>query len=180
MTGQVNFDLRELHPDDRCNSLSLGDSTFIPLKSFLRNEAKELHLNDLAKTFVLTKHQETKVLAYITTLCTQISIENFEPNNQIKDFRYEYYPAIKLARLAVDSSLKSQGIGSHLIDFVIALAIKYVMPHTGCRLLLVEAKSKSVGFYERIGFKNIDKLDSQVDRPKTMFLDLHRISKKIE
>jgi GNAT superfamily N-acetyltransferase len=178
VTDLVNFDLRELRPNDGCTSLSLGDATFIPLKSFLRKEAKNLHQSDLAKTFVLTEHQQTKVLAYITTLCTHISIEQFEAHDQIKDFKYKYYPAIKLARLAVDRSLKSNGIGSHLIDFVIALAIKYVMPHTGCRLLLVEAKSKSVGFYERIGFKNINKLDVEADQPKTMFLDLHRISQK--
>jgi len=41
------LEFRELHPDDVCTALSLGDAGFTPLKTFLRKEAKRLHKDNL-------------------------------------------------------------------------------------------------------------------------------------
>jgi hypothetical protein len=66
----VPFELRELRQGDGCNALSLGTPALTPLKTFLRKEAKKLHEENLARTFVLVPSGETKILAYVTTLCT--------------------------------------------------------------------------------------------------------------
>lgn len=148
----MGFELRELSPSDGCNALSLGDQAFTPLKSFLRKEAKKLHQEHLARTFVLVRRGEATVLAYITTLCTHVAVQQFGEPMVLDGFRYKDYPAIKLARLAVDSSLKRQGIGSQLVDFVIGLITEHVMPYTGCRFLVVDSKNESVNFYLSKGF----------------------------
>ena len=63
-------------------------------------------------------------------------LRNLVQPGPFDDFRYQDYPAIKLARLSVDASLQGKGIGSQLVDFVIGL--------------VVVAKPTSVSFYERV------------------------------
>ncbi|NCP82877.1 MAG: hypothetical protein CO065_07365 [Comamonadaceae bacterium CG_4_9_14_0_8_um_filter_57_21] len=174
----MSFELRELRQDDGCNALSLGDPVLTPLKTFLRKEAKKLHAESLARTFVLVPPGETKVLAYITTLCTHVAIQQFDQQTVVDGFRYQDYPAIKLARLAVDASLQGQGIGSQLVDFVIGLVAEHIMPYTGCRFLVVDAKSTSVSFYERKGFTKIGQLDGDDQGLTSMFVDMRKLSSK--
>ena len=171
----MSIELRELHQDDGCNGLSLGDQNFTPLKTFLRKEAKKLHQGNLARTFVIVEKEQTKVLGYVTTLCTQISVEELKQPAPVEQFKYTDYPAIKLARLAVDTSLQGQGVGSKLVDFVIGIAAQHVMPHTGCRFLVVDSKPQSIGFYENKGFKRIGEAETENEQYTTMFIDLHHI-----
>lgn len=172
----MSFELRELSPADGCNALSLGDLAFSPLKTFLRKEAKKLHQEHLARTFVLVPQGETKVLAYITTLCTHVAVEQFDEYEEVLDgFRYKDYPAIKLARLAVDASLKRQGVESQLVDFVIGLITDHVMPHTGCRFFVVDSKPESVNFYVAKGFVPIGVNNDGESATTTMFIDLKRV-----
>lgn len=171
----MTYELRALDSHDGCSSLSLGDAVLTPLKTFLRKEAKRLHQENLARTFVLVETDGTRVWAYITTLCTQVSVEQFDAGALVEGFRYKDFPAIKLARLAVDTELQGRGVGGQLVDFVIGLAVEHVMPHTGCRFLIVDAKASSVSFYGRKGFSKIGQAadGSQVLTP--MFIDLHRL-----
>lgn len=172
----MSFELRELSPTDGCTALSLGDPAFTPLKTFLRKEAKKLHQEHLARTFVLVPKGETKVLAYITTLCTHVAVEQFDEHEAVlADFRYKDYPAIKLARLAVDASLKRLGVGSQLVDFVIGLITDHVMPHTGCRFLVVDSKPESVNFYAAKGFVPIGVNNDGEGATTTMFIDLKHV-----
>lgn len=171
----MSLELRELAPDDGCNALSLGSQAFAPLKSFLRKEAKKLHQEHLARTYVLVQKGDAKVLAYITTLCTHVAVEQFDEHAVLEGFRYKDYPAIKLARLAVDSSLQGQGVGGQLVDFVIGLVTEHVMPHTGCRFLVVDAKLESVRFYAAKGFLPVGPSSDGRTATTTMFIDLRRV-----
>ncbi len=171
----VTHELRELHASDGCNALSLGDQALTPLKTFLRKEAKKLHHEDLAKTFVLVRTGESRVWAYVTTLCTHVAVQQFDDPAPVDGFKYKDYPAIKLARLAVDADLQGQGVGGQLVDFVIGLAVSHVMPHTGCRFLVVDAKPTSVSFYERKGFSKMGQIADGEQALTTMFIDLHRL-----
>ncbi len=166
--------LRGLSNEDGCNALSLGDAAFAGLKTFLRREAKRLHRDHLARTFVLVESGQTRVMAYITLVCTHIAVEQFEAAAPVGEFRYADFPAIKLARLAVDNKLQGQGVGGQLVDFAIALAVNQVMPHVGCRFMVVDAKLNSVGFYERKGFTRFGS-NVQPDGLTTLFMDLHRL-----
>lgn len=167
-------EIRALADDDGCNALSLGDQALVPLKTFLRREAKRLHKANLAKTFVLVEAGQTRVLAYVTLVCTHIAVEQVQaPIGD--DFRYADYPAVKLARLAVDASLQGQGVGTQLVDFVVALTEEFIMPHAGCRFLVVDSKANSVGFYLRKGFVRIGEAPDGQAGFTTMFVDLHRL-----
>lgn len=169
------YELRALAEGDGCNSLSLGDAGLLPLKTFLRKEAKRLHHDDLARTFVLVEAGQTRVLAYTTLVCTHVSVQQFGSPAPVGGFRYADYPAVKPARLAVDGSLQGQGVGSQLVDFSIGLTTQHIMPHAGCRFMVVDAKPGSVGFYRRKGFVEVGRT-AQGQATTTMFVDLHRIA----
>lgn len=105
----MSFELRELHHADGCNALSFGDAAFTPLKTFLRREAKKLHQEHLARTFVLVPQGETKVLAYITTLCTHVAVEQLGQRDDVLDaFRYKDYPAKGFIPIGVNHDGESQ------------------------------------------------------------------------
>ena len=75
-------------------------------------------------------------------------------------------------------SLQGKGIGSQLVDFVIGLATDHVMPYTGCRVLVVDAKPDSVNFYLRKGFIPIGINTESDDQLTAMFIDLSRVAIK--
>lgn len=168
--------LRALDPDDGCRALSLGDEVFTPLKTFLAREAKKLHKENLAKTFVLVIEGQRKVQAYITLLCTHVTVQQFSaPLNVEGGFKYKDYPALKVARLAVNRALQGSGAGSALVDFAIGLAVDHIMPNAGCRFLVLDAKSESTGFYEKKGFTKMGAVADGGVEHTAMFMDLHKL-----
>src|SRR5258708_13648569 len=88
--------------------------------------------------------------------------------------RSTLFPYTTLFRSAVDTSLQGQGVGSQLVDFVIALITDHVMPYTGCRFLVVDAKPESVRFYAAKGFLPIGTSTDGPTATTTMFTDLPR------
>lgn len=171
----MSYEIRALADDDGCTSLSLGDPALVPLKTFPRKEAKRLHKDSLARTFVLVETGQAKVLAYVTLVCTHVAVEQFGAPAPVDGFKYADYPAVKLARLAVDASLQGQGVGSQLVDFAVALTEEFIMPHAGCRFLVVDSKPNSIGFYQRKGFVRVGAAEDGAAAFTTMFVDLHRL-----
>jgi GNAT superfamily N-acetyltransferase len=172
--------LRALDPRDDCRRIAFGDAVFAPLKSFLAKSAKQLHAENLAKTFVLVddNFEPNRVKAYVTLLCTHVLVKQLPaPLDVDGGFRYEDYPAMKIARLAVTQELQGQGIGSKLIDFCIGMAVEYVMPHAGCRLLVLDAKAPSVPFYRRKGFTEMGPVEDDANGHTAMFIDMHRLNR---
>ena len=73
------------------------------------------------------------------------------------------------------SVLQGQGVGSQLVDFVIGMITDHVMPYTGCRFLVVDAKPESVRFYAAKGFLPIGQNANGLTEAITMFIDLRRV-----
>ena len=85
---------------------------------------------------------------------------------------YEFLPAVKIARLAVDNRYRSGGIGSTLISYAIALIRDKIAENVGCRFVVTDAKSEAVSFYEKQGFVLLDSEGNQLTEHHLMFLDL--------
>src|SRR5437879_4491015 len=60
-------------------------------------------------------------------------------------------PVLGLARLAVDESVQSRGLGGQLLRFVLNLAAK-MADEVGCAGVVVDAKAGAVDFYAKYGF----------------------------
>ena len=174
--NQQELVIRQIDPDDNTNSLSLGDSEFIPLKAFLKNDAGEFHRQNVAKSYVAVD-KGRRVRGYITLICSQVQItqEHHRPEGRNGPIAYESLPSIKVARLATDKRYQGSGLGQSLLDLALAIALDDIMPAVGCRFLVVDAKKPSVGFYLKYGFTPIQK-DYQDEDSPVLFLDLHPLA----
>lgn len=169
-------------PGDILTGLSFGKSEAKPLKTFLKNKAQEFHTKNLAKTYVVVEDESpSRVWGYATLMCSSIDLGK---NHRIDDCEaagaYRNFPAVKIARLALHSDIQGRGIGRSLVDWSISVAKEGIMPHVGCRFLVVDSKKSAVGFYEKVGFTF---LNTEKNRKKTdpvLFLDIHRLGKVVK
>lgn len=172
----MSFVIRELQPEDNCKTIKLGDAQYTPLKTFFLNDAKRLDAEHLAKTFVLVDSEESRICGFATTVCAQLSIQDYEMPEISAGYRYRDYPGVKLARLAVDCRYQRRGLGSKLVDFVLGMTITNIQASAGCRLMFVDSKQNSVSFYERLGFTAALPVNQGSSRPTlTMWLDLMNV-----
>ncbi len=175
MVDQSRFALRPIQADDDTGKLSLGLSAYTPLKIFLQKNAVDFHRYQLAKTYVLIdlEHLPTRVWGYITLMSSEILLKDGQrPTETAAASAYRGFPAIKIARLALDKRLQGQGYGAMILDWCFNHVKLAVMPHVGCRFMMVDAKQDSVGFYQKAGFVLLD-ADSIEDHPQ-MFYDLYK------
>ncbi|MCY4460746.1 MAG: GNAT family N-acetyltransferase [Albidovulum sp.] len=169
--GLPDFELRLLKPGDRVDKFSSGDALFQPLKTFLKGESKKFQEQLLASTYVLADGDVVR--AYVTLVCGEITAEK-DINDLVEvEFRYEHYPAVKIARLAVDSKYRKLRFGQQIVDFAVGRALE-IAEIAGCRFVVVDAKKPSVGFYEKYGFRLINTEENRGRNEPVMFLDLMR------
>jgi len=86
-------------------------------------------------------------------------------------------PVLRLARLAVASDQRGQGVGRVLLRGVFTLAWRKA-DDLGCVGVVVDAKPEAVGFYERLGFVPLacrGGLLGDRPAPTPMFLELRAI-----
>jgi GNAT superfamily N-acetyltransferase len=86
-------------------------------------------------------------------------------------------PVLGLARLAVDKSAQSMGLGAQLLRFVLKLALN-LAGDVGCAGVVVDAKPGAVDFYAKYGFVPFELLEGQSEarpQPTAMWLPLQAI-----
>jgi GNAT superfamily N-acetyltransferase len=117
-----------------------------------------------------------RVLGYATVAPGHIEIDELPLALRRKLPSYPL-PILRLGRLAVDESVRGQGLGQELLRFVLKLALRLANDY-GCTGVLVDAKANAVSFYERLGFTPLEVLEGQSDArpaPTPMFLPLAEI-----
>lgn len=144
----------------------ISDSNFIikPLDvncDLLSFSCLDSDLNDFLKTDALNdqKHMisrtnlcfiKSELVGYITLAADSISAKKVMPDD---GFECKYgYPALKIARLAVDSRFERRGIGTYLLYAAIGKAVE-ISRSIGCRLVIVDSKKDAIQFYENNGFR---------------------------
>lgn len=153
-----NFDLSSFN----CNNSDLND--------FLKDDALIDQTNLISKTCLCFWKDE--LVGYFTLTTATIKVENVISTDDNKN-KYKYFPAIKIARLAVDSSFERRGIGKHLLFAAIG-KVWSIRDSIACRYILVDSKLYSITFYEKHGFKrlvNLKKKEVKADFT-TLYYDL--------
>src|SRR3546814_8071828 len=114
--------------DLKLSGLSLGHEDFTPLKIFLARHAQKYELQSLARTYAAFKGK--KIVGYITLTCGEV-ISNNDCDRLVADVEYPYhhYPAVKIARLAVDQRVQKMGLRSeeHTSELQSLLRISYAV-----------------------------------------------------
>jgi GNAT superfamily N-acetyltransferase len=169
--------LRELQSIGRVNALSLGKKEYAPLKIFLKKDALNFHLDNVVKTYVLIDKESSRVWGYISLMCSEVNLDGVDRSAKNKHFkRYKTYPAVKLARLAVDTLLQGKGYGQKLVSYAIEIAKDCIMPNIGCRFFIVDSKPGAVSFYEKAGFAMLASEGNKEKAEPLMLLDLHKLT----
>ncbi|MGA9583405.1 MAG: GNAT family N-acetyltransferase [Allosphingosinicella sp.] len=176
--GDLVIDVKQIEPGDRLTGLKLGAAEFAPLKIFLQRHAHTYEAQSLARTYGAFNVETKKVVGYITLVCGEVVTDEgddpllAEPGLK---YLYNHYPAIKIARLAVDQRAAGMGLGKLLVNLALGRAKSIICPAVGCRFVMVDSKKGAVRFYEKCGFTLLDTpANLERDEP-VMFVDLNKI-----
>jgi GNAT superfamily N-acetyltransferase len=167
-----DYYIRKLETFDTVQKFKVGNEAFLPLKTFLQKQAKQFQQASIAQTYVAITDDKT-IIGFVTLTCSEIDLQNgFDLTDCSHANNYEFLPAVKIARLAVDTRYRSNGIGSTLVDYAIALIKDRIAENVGCRFVVTDAKSEAVSFYKKRGFVLLDSEGNQSTEHHLMFLDL--------
>ena len=111
----------------------------------------------------------------MTLVCGEIVAEDGVPTLGDLDYRYSSYPAVKIARLAIDQKFQGQKLGRKLVQFSLGVVKDSICPRVGCRFVVVDAKKESVGFYQKEGFTLLETRTNSERPEPIMFIDLKRV-----
>lgn len=172
-------EIRLIKPGDRLTGLSLGDQAYAPLKTFVQRHAHAYERQSLARTYgAFDTANNDKLLGYITLVCGEVVIQDGDNALVVEEglaYHYCQYPAVKIARLAVDRRMREAGIGIALVNLALGIARNFICPNVGCRFVMVDAKRNSVAWYDRRGFTMLDTSENKDRGEPVMFVDLSKI-----
>ena len=118
-----------------------------------------------------------RILGYATVAAGNVESDVLPAPSRRRLPRYPL-PVLRLARLAVDATAQSRGVGSALLRHVFLLALKMSEAY-GCVGIVVDAKAEAAQFYARVGFSILEVSEGELEaRPKAtpMFLPLELIA----
>jgi GNAT superfamily N-acetyltransferase len=150
-------------------------STNAELNDFLINDSLNDQDEMISRTYLCCLNKS--ITGFFTIVADTIEVQAIDEADSIDGYRYRKYPSIKIARLAVDETYERQGFGRFLVLAAIGLALS-VSEIIGCRYLTVDSKLESMSFYERLGFRVVEKY-RQIDFPK-MYIDMQPIVKRMQ
>ena len=169
------MEIRALRPSDDRSAFRSGDEA---LDRFFRSYAGQNQFRHyIGVTYVAV--DSGRIVGFATVAPRHIEIEDLPERTRKKLPRYPL-PVLGLARLAVDESAQSMGLGSQLLRFVLKLAVKMADEVDCARVVVVDAKPGAVDFYARYGFAPFAPLEGQSDarpRPTGMWLPIQVIKK---
>ena len=171
--------LRQIEPGDRLTGLKLGEAAFTPLKTFLQKHAHTYEAQSLARTYAAFNSESDRVVGYVTLVCGEVVTDDCDqPLVQEPGLKYLYnhYPAVKIARLAVDARVSGLGLGQALVSLSLGRAKSIICPAVGCRFVMVDSKKGAVRFYERCGFTLLDTIANKARDEPVMWIDLNKVT----
>jgi GNAT superfamily N-acetyltransferase len=166
------MEIRALRETDDRSRLRSGDAD---LDRFFHKFAGQNQFKHyLGVTYVAV--EEGRVVGFATVAPGHVEIDGLPAAARKKLPRYPL-PMLRLARLAVDESVRGQGCGGQLLRFVLDLARRMAAEY-GCVGVVVDAKPGAVEFYAKFGFIPVEAIEGQSDarpQPTPMFLAMRVI-----
>jgi predicted N-acetyltransferase YhbS len=166
------MEIRALRPSDDRSVFQSGDEDLD--RFFHRYAGQNQFRHYLGVTYVAV--DAGRVLAFATVAPRHIDIEELPERARKRLPRYPV-PVLGLARLAVDKSAQSTGLGGQLLRFVLKIAAK-MADEVGCAGVVVDATAGAIDFYAKYGFKPFEAVEGQSEvrpRPTAMWLPIQAI-----
>lgn len=123
------------------------------LDRWLVEQALRAQAAGAARTVVWTAETDTRVLAFYSLAPTQLAREQLPSRSFASG--YSVIPGYLIARLALDSSLQGQGLGSELLVDALELIV-IAAAAAGGRVIAVDAVDEAAhAFYRHHNFQSI-------------------------
>jgi GNAT superfamily N-acetyltransferase len=124
------------------------------LNDWLQQLAGQYERRDLARTYVVVRPNESRVLGYYAISNHQVSYEAL-PDEHAEGLPTIDVPVILLGRLAVDRRVQGHGLGVYLLIDALRRAA-YISQHIGVRAVEVHAIDENARrFYLKCGFVSL-------------------------
>ncbi len=151
------------------------------LEEFLHCDAEKHYLDKIAITYSLTEESAPHFpLGFVTLQNDAIIINNKDEFlEEVKNYSYQSFPAVKIGRLGIHVKLQGKKLGSLLLNMVKEMMV--TENRTGCRFLTVDAwrnkkqKINVSSFYSKNGFKLLA-LREKTSSTVPMYFDLADVS----
>ena len=166
------MEIRALRPSDERSWFQSGDEALDRFFHLYAGQNQFRHY--LGVTYVAA--DEGRIIGYATVAPRHIDIEDL-PERARKSLPRYPIPVLGLARLAVDRSAQSTGLGAQILMFVNRLAAK-MADEVGCAGVVVDAKPGAEEFYAKYGFTPFEVIEGQSEarpRPTPMWLPMRAI-----
>jgi GNAT superfamily N-acetyltransferase len=137
-------DVRPLRPEDDRAAFRSGDPDLD--RFFHKYAGQNQFRHHLGSTLVAV--EVSRIVGFATVSAGHLESDQAEELRLPRD----PLPILRLARLAVDASIRGRGAGEALLKSVFGLALRMSTDY-GCVGVVVDAKPESRGFYEKYGFK---------------------------
>ena len=167
MCSHFSYDELQMIPYTDRHDVSGFESTSSELNGFLKEDALKNQEELFSKTYLCCRSNQ--LVGYVAFTTDIIRKKDIRKEEQI-EIPYKEYPAIKIARLAVDKKYERRGVGRFLLLAAVGKALK-ISDEVGCRFITVDSKQDSIEFYEKSGgFKLIKGYEKE--KYPTMYLDV--------
>lgn len=141
------------------------------ISEWIKHQASQFEARDLAQVYVLIRGGDRRVLGYYSISACHVRFEGIPPEHVKRLPKRIAIPAALIGKLAVDQSLRGQGLGSVLLYDALA-RIRDLAESIGIRAVVVDAiDERAREFYRH--FKFIDFRDE----PRRLFLPLSVVRK---
>jgi ribosomal protein S18 acetylase RimI-like enzyme len=143
---------------------------YVALRRFLRDGSAERNAQAcLGSTYVSVDADTNEIAGYITVCSSQIKVPKVKKR---EGHLFEYFPAVKIAMLAVDDRFRGLCIGSDLVIGVAHGLGNYLAERRLCRFVWADAIHDAVGFYAKLGYEPVDESGIGKGRTTQMVFDL--------
>jgi len=150
-----HFYFEKLESDKSLTSFTCHISEY---KEYLFQDAVRSMKDHIAKTWLLCEHKTGNIAAYMALIMDSIKLSFSEKELHNLNYPFRTIPAMKIAKLAVNSDLseKYKGIGTFLIDSAMGIATDCNDDYCAARFLTVDADIEHdegvLAFYQKNGF----------------------------
>lgn len=145
--------LRFMLLDSRLHDRAIFSCGEPSLDEYLRERASQHQRDGIATTHVLVDEgQPARIQGYCSLAAAQLNLPDLQPEDRMRLPRYPV-PALRVARLAVDSRAQGSGLGQLLLGHAVNCALG-VREQLGVRVVVVDAlHAMAARFYRQYGFR---------------------------
>jgi len=159
-----------------CGDFDCGISEY---NNYLLNDALRSQDDHIALTWLFTEQSTEKVAAYMSLIMDSIKLSFTEKELHNLNYPFKTIPSMKIAKLAVDTSIskKYKGLGTFMIESAKRFALECNIDYCAARFLTVDADIEHdqgvLAFYEKNGFISNTELFNKNRKTISMRKDIY-------